>query len=80
MARYECVRQIECLIIIEADDEEDLKSKLDMSPDGLLQEADGVAFATPWQIQREDGKTEVFDVDDDDIEDAVASATPWTKD
>jgi hypothetical protein len=80
MARYECLRQIECLLIIEADDEEDLKTKLLMSEDDLLEQADGVSFATPWQVQREDGTGEVFDVNDNDVADAIDSATPWTKD
>lgn len=77
MVRYECVRQVECLLILEAEDDEDLKIKLNLTADEVLEQADGVSFSAGWQIQREDGLREPFDVSDEDIEDAIDSASPW---
>jgi len=77
MPKYECARQIECLLYIEADDEDDLVKKLEnMDPDDVLEQADGVAFATEWMVTTADRKVLDFGLTeeptDEDVEDLLS--------
>ncbi|CAB4203600.1 hypothetical protein UFOVP1382_211 [uncultured Caudovirales phage] len=70
MKVYECSRQIEATIRIEAESVRDLLHKLSTSADALVEQADGVAFASNWSITEatEDGPSRSYEVSDVDIE------------
>lgn len=80
MPIYECTRQVECIIQVEASNEQELLRKLHMTADDLVEQADAVEFATDWNVSVEglEGDQAVLIYDDADVADAVDNAPePW---
>lgn len=79
MPTYECSRQVECLLTVEATDKEDLKRKLAMPADDLVEQADAVAFGSVW-IVIENGKSGVMEITDEAIEKRLNDdPEPWVE-
>ena len=84
MPIYECSRQVECVVIIEAENDVDLRRQLGRlvgTPDSLVENADTVVFAENWNVVQEDTERGVLTITDGEIAYAVENAPePWVED
>jgi hypothetical protein len=84
MPKYECSRQVECVVIIEAENDMDLRRKLGKvygSPDDLVENADTIVFAENWNVVQDGSERGVLVMTDPEIEHAVENEPePWVGD
>lgn len=86
MPKYECSRQVECLITIEAENDIDLQRQLGRrfaDADTLVEEADAVVFGDYWQVIEVDPPQErgILTFTDEAIMHHVKTAPePWVED
>jgi hypothetical protein len=87
MPKYECSRQVECVVLIEADNDMDLRRQLGAiygNPDGLVEHADTIVFAENWNIAVDTESKEqrgILVFTDEQIKHAMENAPePWVED
>jgi len=85
MPRYECSRQVECLVVIEADNDLDLQRQLGRAykdADSLVENADVISFADNWTATVDSKQSRgLLTFTDAEISVAVENAPePWVED
>ena len=71
--KFICSRQVECLIEIEAFSLEAALAQLPSTADDLVEQADGVAFGTLWEVQVDGHRATPQLFDDSDVDEAKSS-------